>query len=437
MNKRMEQYNRILQEKPVYKKIAETMCDESEGQSDSENLYIKVFLPVLIEFVSWVLDNARKSGKKRLYFLARDGYQMYLVAQRLCKIKDISLECRYLEVSRYAMRTPEYHLLNDACVDYICVGGIDVTIERIMRRAGLSEQSAGKYLQDRDRNRILNYQELMQIKEKLRQNQEFLEAVQLESKKSYQPAIEYLKQEGLFDEVEYALVDSGWIGTLQKTIAHLVERKELEGYYFGMYETPTDVASSQYHTFYFGAKWGLNRKVSFSNCLFEAVFTSPKGMTLQYRFKGGKYVPITDFEENPNKELIEKNCGHLARYMDLYERYADELKDNVDSQFVEKLLKLAMGTPTELEVGAYGNLLFSDDVLEGNLKKVAADLTEEEIHQQRIINKLLIMLGAKKGEIHESAWIEGSIVKTGCHIRQNLYHAKLYKYFVYIRKMLK
>ena len=96
-----------------------------------------------------------------------------------------------------------------------------------------------------------------------------------------------------------------------------------------------------------------------------------------------------------------------------------------------------MGHPTEWEAEEFGGLLFSDDVLEGNLKKVAADLTQTEIRQQHFVNKALIMLGIKQGELHESAWIEGSIVKEGHHVRSNLWHAALYKYFVYIKKMMK
>ena len=93
---------------------------------------------------------------------------------------------------------------------------------------------------------------------------------------------------------------------------------------------------------------------------------------------------------------------------------------------------------------AFGNNLFSDDVRETSLKRVAAKLTEEEIQNQRFLNRLLIMAGIKKGTIHESAWIEGSIVKCGMQeeesetaVRKNLRHACLYKYIVYGRKQIR
>ena len=93
-----------------------------------------------------------------------------------------------------------------------------------------------------------------------------------------------------------------------------------------------------------------------------------------------------------------------------------------------------MGTPSKEELIAYGDIKFSDDVLEGSLQKVAAELSDGEIRNQRFLNKALIMLGMKKGIIHESAWIEGSIVRNGKRVNSYLRHARLYKYFVYIKK---
>mgnify|MGYP006324295113 CR=1 FL=1 len=439
--KRKQYYKSILQNHPIYDDVLGCM-----EKADKESLYNLVFMPVLVEFVSWVLEEAQKSKKKRLYFLARDGYQMYLVARRLCKTHNIPVECRYLNVSRYSMRMPEYHLLKEKCVDYICTGGIDVTIERIMKRAGLEERLAQKYISSHSSERLLNYKEIQDIKEELQVNAEFLEEVYQVSKSSYKPALQYLKQEGLMDGISFALVDSGWVGTLQQSISHLIDRPDLEGYYFGLYEIPKNANKERYHSFYFGPKDGILRKVDFSNCLFESIFTSPEGMTIGYEYENQRFVPKTDFHKNPNETQVTANCEHIENYMDIYKMliHNHEIthgKLNPSKKkriaLVEKLLVKAMGYPTTWEVETYGDWLFSDDVLEGNLKKVAAELTTQQIHSQRFVNKALIMLGKKDEELHESAWLEGSIVRNGESIYSNLFHAKLYKLFVYIRKLLK
>lgn len=248
-----------------------------KARSEKE-IYKRVLAPTLYEFVVWVLQKALQSGKKRLYFLARDGYQMYLAARQLCKQYDLDIECRYLKVSRYAVRVPEYHLLGERCLERICVGGIDVTFEKIMQRAALTDKEAGEiaalagYMENY--RKVINYHEVMQLKDRLKKIPLLFHYIDSHSKEAYGTAIGYLTQEGLLEQVPYALVDSGWIGTIQQSIEHLLRQKQpdrkLEGYYFGLYEIPEGERKENYHSFYF-TPWGeIKRKVHFSNSLFEA-----------------------------------------------------------------------------------------------------------------------------------------------------------------------
>ena len=193
-------------------------------QSEKE-IYECVLAPTLYEFVLWVLQEALQSGKKRLYFLARDGYQMYLAARQLCKQYDLDIECRYLKVSRYAVRVPEYHLLGERCLERICVGGIDVTFEKIMQRAALTDKEAEEIAAlagyTENYRKVINYHEVMQLKDRLKKIPLLFHYIDSHSKEAYGTAIGYLTQEGLLEQIPYALVDSGWIGTIQQSIEHL------------------------------------------------------------------------------------------------------------------------------------------------------------------------------------------------------------------------
>lgn len=405
--------------------------------------------PTLIEYIRWVLKCAEEDGKKRLYFLARDGYQMYLAARHYTESAGIDIECRYLNVSRYAIRVPEYHLIGEKCLDRICIGGIDVTFEKVMKRAGLDDIQAMEIAEacgyKEKYRQVLGYTQVMGLKDILKGNAAFFEYVYTRSKELYSSAMGYLEQEGLFDDVPYGIVDSGWIGTMQQTLRNLLEGKgkkgKMTGYYFGLYETPKD-SQDIYKAYYFTPGNGLGRKVNFSNCLFEAVFTSTEGMTLYYDKTEQGYRPVFDNKKNPNAEQIADNIALLTEYLSLYDGYRDKISDDSKAsmgrlKMISRLLKSFMGYPSKEELEAYGENLFSDDVLEGKLQKVAAELSDEEIRNQRFINKALIMTGLKKKVIHESAWIEGSIVRNGRRVKGNLRHARLYKYFIYIRKMMK
>ena len=135
-------------------------------------------IPVLIEFVTWVLEQAKANDISRLYFLSRDGYQMYLAAKDINRKMKLDIDIRYLNVSRYSMRVPEYALLGDKCLDRIFIGGIDVTFRRIMKRAALTDAEIDSVAREcdagKDPDRILNYQEVMSLKQKFIGNKKLM-----------------------------------------------------------------------------------------------------------------------------------------------------------------------------------------------------------------------------------------------------------------------
>ena len=134
--KRKDQYRKYLKEDPrMYQAAAQVKIAE---QDPGMLAVSHVFAPALGSFVMWVLENAVKSGKKRLYFLARDGWFMYRAALVICGALQLPLECRYLNCSRYSLRIPMYHLDREEALDFICRRGIGVTPDRILQRAGLS-----------------------------------------------------------------------------------------------------------------------------------------------------------------------------------------------------------------------------------------------------------------------------------------------------------
>ena len=203
-----------------------------------------IFAPVMYSFVNWILTQAKEKQIKRLYFLARDGYQMYLSARILCEEQGIDVDCRYLKCSRYALRVPAFHIQKEACLALICQGGIDVTLRKVLKRTGMddrtAEEMAGMLGLEKQLDEILSYQQVQDFKELFRQSSVFMNWIYEHSQKAYPSAIGYLRQEGLLDEISYAIVDSGWIGTLQQTLEMLLRQEgkktPLQGFYFGLYE---------------------------------------------------------------------------------------------------------------------------------------------------------------------------------------------------------
>lgn len=424
-------------------------------QKIREEIFLHVWMPVITEYVEWVLENAVESGKKRLYFLARDGYMMYLLAEKLARARNLKIELRYLKVSRFAIRNAEYYINGKDALDTLCVGGIDITFEKIMKRANLTEEEALHIARLAGRTETyktaLNYIQLQKLKEELSRIDRLFLYMKKHSKICYETTTAYLRQEGLLEKIPYALVDSGWVGSLQLSIQRVLMHEtsknvRLEGYYFGIYERPKGTGEEQYKAFYFDEKQ-VRRKARFSNCLFETVFSAPEGMTCGYAGKPDGmniqtpvYVALESEAENPNAEVIKRFAELLSEYASVYAEvtaenvsviYRDKKKRIL---FLENLIQPMMGNPARQEARSFGEMLFCDDVLELRLQPVAAKWDEEQLRKHRFFNKLLIKLNLKSDILHESAWPEGSIAMLGIETTKNIRQERLYKRFMYLRK---
>lgn len=450
-------------------------CMKRQGKSGAslpcirDEVFLHVWAPVMTEYVEWVLEEALKSGKKRLYFLARDGYMMYLLAGILVKAGSLDLEIRYLKISRYAIRSAEYYFAGKEALDTLCAGGMDVSFEKVMKRANLDEEEARFIAKlagyEKNYQTGLDHRQLCRLKKDLFPIDRLFACIREHSRGCYETAISYFRQEGLFQDIPYALVDSGWIGTLQYSLQRVLEHEtgkkfRIQGYYFGIYERPEGTVPDQYREFYFG-KREIRKKIRFSNCLFETVFSAPEGMTLGYGISGRTSEPVCEALEkmggNPNAEVMRHFAELLLEYGTNYTAAEDRKKLSCDTaendrnalrkdssdnkrkkrvRFVERLLKPMMGSPTRLEAEAFGELLFCDDVLEKQVQPAAARWEEKELRKRRFWSRILMKMNLKTGTLHESAWAEGSIMRLGKQVRKNMRQERFYKSFMYLRKAI-
>ena len=78
---RIETYLEILKQDELLYRTAQQCITELDEPEDQ--MYVVCWAPALVRYVAWVLEEAVRDGHKRLYFLARDAYPMYLVARKL------------------------------------------------------------------------------------------------------------------------------------------------------------------------------------------------------------------------------------------------------------------------------------------------------------------------------------------------------------------
>ena len=453
---RIQAYLELLKQDKLLYNAAEKTLEQYQDMADRN--YAALFAPALVEYVLWVLKDAAKSGIERLYFLSRDAYPMYLVAKALTSgtSPELKTDIRYLRVSRYSLRMPEYHLLEEDSLDRIFLSGIDVSFYQILRRADLDRDEMQQICEEirysRDLYDILNRAEILRLKEQVKEacrngQCSLLRIIHRHSSACYEDTIGYLTQEGMLEDIRYAVVDSGWVGTIQKSIQNLLATRKpdicLYGYYFGLYELPQDQSGCVYKAFYFMPHGNIYRKTRFSNCLYEVIYSEPCGMAKGYKKTEEGYEPVLSLILNPNRENLKKSEKVLQSYIRavaeqpslLQKEFSEEDKDA--AKLTEQLYGRLMAHPSVWEAEYYGSLLFSDDLADEHMRKTANELTQKEIRDLRVLSKLKIMAGLSGKVIHESAWIEGTIVNGGEHITANLRSAHLAKALTHIRQSLK
>ena len=373
---------------------------------------------VMYEYVLWVLTEARKRKFKRLYFLARDGYLLCEIAKKICYKYSIDIECRYLYCSRYSLRMPSYHLIGEEAFDLLLLNGYYITPKTLLMRAELDSLERSKIysqLEIHDENAVLSDYEFGKLADKLKKNESYRNSVIEKSRAAYKPAINYFRQEKLFENDYISIVDSGWTGSMQRSLRILMEsagyKGKFCGFYFGMYAKPKESTDGEYLNFYFDQDNGIMRKIMFNNNLFECMLSAPHGMTLRYECSENISQPIlAEYPENEMRRLVDHQIQGALKYAEERantEKFAYSYKKSL--KLCYKVLKRAMVFPTADEVRMYGRFMFCDDVTEGYHLTLTDENMKQALNDNMLVPRVLRKLFhiKKHTAVSKPLWIYG------------------------------
>lgn len=378
----------------------------------------EVSAPVLLSYVSWILHAAQNRGINKLYFLARDGYVLYKIALQIVAKEKLSIACKYLYCSRVSLRTPSYHIIGEEAYDLLLLGGYQVTPNSVLRRVKQPQAWCEQVLEEEgipreERDALLSRRQMAELFNKLRRNETYRAGVMEASKQAYDTTVGYLKQEGLLSSDTVAIVDSGWTGSMQRSLRQILESMgysgKLIGFYFGMYAQPKVPCDGEYLTWYFDHTGRTTDKILFCNNLFECILSAPHGMTLGYVEKGG-YQPV--FADDQNEQQLELINAQINAILQSVERklphfdfqHFDALKE---LQANRKCLHRFMANPTQDEVALYGRFDFSDDIREGGLLPLASAQQIDQLKGYSIFARILRRIRKVSAKNVELFWPYG------------------------------
>ncbi len=364
-------------------RLARTSLPAASGRDQAMiDVAAGVIAPLLTSFVLWLFQQVEERGLKRLYFLSRDAEILMEIALQLAPKLRNRVELRYLYASRLAWNSAVSGPDTNPHVWYSVIyqSATGFTNAELLERVGLEQDQIERitaadrreWSGTRDRTILRTTLEGLQADGTLRRLAE----------RNKELVLDYLGQEGLFDDVPHAVVDVGWRGTQHDVLIELQRERSVApayGLFFGL-----DLSGSRWGSlrsgFYFDARrhaaenagevhdgpWGYQPprvpeelgKVAPRELysLFEMFCAGREGSLLGYRREDGRVLPVTDARRPAevrawNIDRVYETVAAFVANVDL-----DETSFlNVDVRpALERVVDLLWQRPTRLEAEAWG-----------------------------------------------------------------------------------
>lgn len=343
------------------------------GDPDLLDLATGVGGTVGVAFVLWVLDRARDSGCRRLYFVARDGEIFLEIARALPNEYTEGLELRYLHANRRSVSLAHaavvgvapWIALGTASPDAQILNGRErVPWANLCGRVGLSPEQLALHshdLGDVDPQRPLPGARVSAFLEALGST-EVQALIAQEAHRRHSLVGDYFDSVGLGDD-GCALVDVGWTGQLSEAIASVARSHDpggLHSYHFG--SLPITPGPSVPIESFLGSEPLMEGAVV---CVetFTASNTAP---VVEFsRQPDGKVLPVfddADFSPGAARELIRAGMIESARNMPpptLFDRWGGA--DTGTEPVVRAILRQLWLRPRRSDALALAPLLFESD----------------------------------------------------------------------------
>lgn len=283
--------------------------------------------PVYFGFTNWLYKMTEK--KDNLFFLARDGYVIKQVYDKLKEKFHNDIYTNYIYSSRITYQIPAYlkkgkeHFLNAAAnlPDFI---EYNITLEYLLNSLGID---GTKYLEIIQLFGFQTLQDQITLQNQY-QYRKFLQYIYDDLEKHFKEKrkilLQYLQQENMtkFDSIQ--VMDIGWGGSIQEAITLLTE-KQVTGFYFGTIKAGRKMVEDHSFGYYFDMSIPLEnfQRIWKNVMMWEFLFSAPHGTTIDFENKNGKIQPILDEENKTATKFMDPAIDIIDQYLQYYEYLQD------------------------------------------------------------------------------------------------------------------
>lgn len=374
------------------------------------DLLSSTIAPFVAGYALWLIKEAEQRGIEKLFFLARDMQIVHGVTSYLASKKGANVQCIYLHASRNAWQPAGYSGPNEFelwwLTDQVAADRPATVLRRLMGANQTHEidallRSAGTQKQPWGRSEI----------SELLQSETIRSAVERATKEARQGLMAYLKQCGYYPQRSCALVDAGWRGSLQNSLAkaYQLEKRSYQvlGFYIGLRHLRHIEPNCTLVPFL--SDQVMNQHGFSLVSLIESLLTANHGSTLGFVTHDGSSVePVLN--SNPSDTLLRQ--WNLVR--DCCMAYAEHLvaspawestSNVVTCSLTVPLLELC-GDPKSSEAMLFTRWFFDGGREASSLRKVADRMVMKDLA------KLLIarLRSQSLADVYlSSPWLRGAV----------------------------
>lgn len=330
--------------------------------SDKDYFYelgYKCLGPILYSFSVWLKKEIEKEKIKGVYFLSRDGYVMKKAFDLI--YNDGEFDTYYLYSSRRAAIVPSLWKLNNANEVFDVINfNKKISIKSIIKRIGLEDFDLSKQIEKYhlDIDKIYDLQNIKENENfKLFLNDIFPQ-IKANSEEEWKFFNNYLTEMNFFGKV--AIIDIGWVGSMQKAIKDLKNDAEIFGYYIGLNPNSEYYDINYSKGFIFDKSHNMKNYSIFYNFIniFEFMTLAQHGSVKRFHDS----VELYPYEYlNMNEEIYSKILQKGA--LDFIENFVSYNNKNIldDMELAVSNLVFVCTNPKYKDSVNLGNLKFDND----------------------------------------------------------------------------
>lgn len=321
---------------------------------------IRYAAPIYLGFTHWLY--MLTGDVDNLYFIARDGYAIQKLYEKILNLCGKNIKTSYVYISRRSLQMPvmTLDLKMDEAVHLICarhpVEDGAQRLSDLLLKAQIPEEEIDK--------RVLLAFGFSDVYEKIREENSsraeklvayYSEKTRKALAKNYAIAREYLCESGMdgFDTVN--VMDIGWAGSIQGSIEKALG-KRVRGFYFGTgaKEGRGGFCDMFGYAFDFGSPEGIRESIMKNVMMYELIFSAPHGSCLGY-IKRDKVYPVLNKSLSYSKKIEEFQdsaisfCESVLRYYKYFDTVNAEYAISAYARFVNSPDKTDLSHFSELE----------------------------------------------------------------------------------------